>query len=40
MSFLGNCFEIPLNIEGTTILAGKNTDWQVKEIEIYTIGLI
>jgi len=40
MSILGNCFEIPKKVEGSTILAGSQTDWQITEIEIYHIGLI
>ena len=40
MSLLGSCYELPSNIDGSTILAGSCSDWQIIEIEIYTLGLL
>ncbi|CDW71558.1 b-box zinc finger family protein [Stylonychia lemnae] len=37
-SLLGNVYKLPYGMKGDTFLAGKATDWDIQEIEIFAVG--
>ena len=38
-SLLGNVYKLPLGTKSDTFLAGKATDWDVHEIEVFAVSL-
>ncbi len=38
-SLLGNVYRVPSGMKGDMFLAGKPTDWDIQEIEIYAVQL-